>query len=191
MAPPKTPKIQAHAQQCIATWTPDHDEAMNNLWRIWATVTPVKLWRLRNAAVFKQELTPPMETAAAVWSAGIYQVKTISEAWKTNPATRTKAWCLGHCLSILTSIDPKTPSHRLDAWLLRIAVSAPTQQLEGGGWIMYHQHNGLWRAIKAGSLDTTAANTSRERARGILTHGMRELIRIAQPETLTSALKGA
>ncbi|EGZ16868.1 hypothetical protein PHYSODRAFT_504393 [Phytophthora sojae] len=60
--PAVTPELLAHAQQCTATWTPHHNEAMATLWRIWTTVTPVLLWRLRNDAVFNNEHSSPQET---------------------------------------------------------------------------------------------------------------------------------
>ncbi|EGZ27287.1 hypothetical protein PHYSODRAFT_469707 [Phytophthora sojae] len=80
--PAVTPELLAHSQQCTATWTPHHNEAMATLWRIWTTVTPVQLRRLRNDAVFNNEHSSPQETRAAVWSAGIYQVQAITAAWK-------------------------------------------------------------------------------------------------------------
>ncbi|EGZ04936.1 hypothetical protein PHYSODRAFT_415290, partial [Phytophthora sojae] len=100
-APGTTHDFLAHAQHCIPAWTPHHDEAMTTIWRVWATVTPVLLWRLRNDAVFNNERTSPSDTSAAVWSAGIYQLQAIGAAWKKSNKTRIKAWCLETCLSIL------------------------------------------------------------------------------------------
>ncbi|EGZ04712.1 hypothetical protein PHYSODRAFT_379473, partial [Phytophthora sojae] len=70
---------------------------MEILWRIWSTVTPALLWRLRNDAVFKEKMTNERETRAAVKTAGAYQVRAIAYAWKQQPAKRIQGFCLEIC----------------------------------------------------------------------------------------------
>ncbi|EGZ18389.1 hypothetical protein PHYSODRAFT_372810, partial [Phytophthora sojae] len=81
-------------QLCIGRWTPHHTDAMKFLWRIWATVTPALLWRLRNDAKFKEKITNERETRAAIKTAGDYQARAIASAWKQQPAKRIQGLCL-------------------------------------------------------------------------------------------------
>ncbi|KAE9073241.1 hypothetical protein PF005_g25823, partial [Phytophthora fragariae] len=89
---------------------------MKLLWHIWATITPVLLWRLRNKAVFEGKIKSEQETQAAIIAAGSYQVQAIASAWKKNPATNILGLCLGICHSIMQTVNTNDTKPTLDTW---------------------------------------------------------------------------
>ncbi|KAL0056488.1 hypothetical protein AAF712_016908, partial [Marasmius tenuissimus] len=91
---------------------------MQLLWHIWATITPVLLWRLRNQAIFEGKIKNERETQAAINAAGGYQVQAIASAWKKNPATKIQGLCLSICHSIMMAVDLEGEIPDLEMWNL-------------------------------------------------------------------------
>ncbi|KAE8894413.1 hypothetical protein PF005_g17018 [Phytophthora fragariae] len=121
---------------------------MNLLWRIWSTITPAMLWRLRVDAVFKNKNSNEEITQAAIQSAGNHQVQAIINAWKQNPAKRHVGMCMDICQRIMNTAAQQTTPPTIKTWILDIAYGKNSTGKWSGGWVLYaHKHDTTWAAM--------------------------------------------
>lgn len=151
-SPTATAEFLSVAQQCITRWTTCHDKAMEILWLIWTTTTPVILWRLRNRHIFNEIHTSKSETASIVWGAGTYQVMAVASSWKAQPSKRILGVCLELCHRIMISVHPEMDMEHLETWLIRYYARNPPGKESQGGWLVYHlEREDAWKLHVAGS----------------------------------------
>lgn len=152
LPPTSCEHIWHHVVTNHGSFTPDHEEALHDIWFGLSGVCVSLLWLIRNETVHKQLIFTPDKVKTRIVDAAVKQLRAVATHRRQTLGRRLQGICMAQCLDAFESAITASPSQPRQRLTIHDGGARGNPGPGGLGWAITHEGSSGPRLLVCGSV---------------------------------------